>query len=190
MFLRVSVVTFFTVILMGCNKDLPIDKMSIQQEVKKLTTIDQQKIYLEVIYTEDQKTRTDRHALEVQHGYMSENVKEAVQKIIESDKINFMKIKEYLNIYGHPTIADHGEKASRTPFIVFHHTASIEAKEDCFELFYQAYKNGDLEAGSFSMYLNRWHTEKFGKRLSLPNPYQEEDMIKTLIEKLELQINF
>lgn len=189
-FLRIFGIIFYVILFVGCNNNSEKDKKSIRQEVNELITVDKQKLYLEEIYHLDQKARTNRQALEAEHGYMSEKVAVAVKKIMESDKINLLKVNQYLKTYGHPSIAEHGKKASMAPWIVIHHTASIEVKENYFNYLYQAYKNKDLKPGSFSMYLNRWHTEKFGERLSLPNPYREEEMIIALIDKLELQINF
>lgn len=181
-------VIFFILILVfsGCKETVVSSEEDFAKEVKSLSTIDLQKEFLEKIYDLDQRIRKDLPSIKLKYGFDSDKMKEAYKKMNAVDMGNIQKIELYLQQYGHPTIVEHGKKATLTPWIVIHHTSSIDSKERNFKYLYEAYKNGDLQPGSFSMYLNRFYTYKFEQRLKLPNPYKEEQLIDSLITRLDL----
>ncbi len=161
---------------------------SIEKQLEQLTTIDEKRIYLEEIHALDQEVRKNRAEIEVAYGYDSKELYEMTQKMVKIDRLNLMKIELYLEKYGYPTIAQHGEYAIGAPWIVIHHSSNLKAKEKNFRYLYSAYKSGDLKPGSFSFYLERFHRMKFGKRYTLPNPYREKQLIDSLIKRLELRV--
>ncbi|MFD2563837.1 hypothetical protein [Aquimarina rubra] len=169
----------------SCNQKYEI-KEEVIQEIASLKTDEQKRFFLEEIYKKDQQTRKDVTAIEVKYGYDSKEGKEAMLKAMKDDASNLKKIELYLEKYGYPSIAKHGERATRAPYIVIHHSGTIETKNKYFDYLYKAYKSGDLNPGSFSFYLERLHRMKFGKRFTLPNPYREEQLIDSLIKRLNL----
>ncbi|MGY3791797.1 hypothetical protein [Aquimarina sp. 433] len=183
-----KIVIFFILILVfsGCKEARVSSEKDFAKEVKSLSTIDLQKEFLEEIYKTDQETRNALNDARLTYGYDSAEKKEVQQIMVNNDRNNFQKIELYLQKYGHPSIAEHGEKASRAPWIVIHHTGDITSKERNFTYLYEAYRKGNLESGSFSLYLERLHRTKFGNRFTLPNPYREEQLIDSLITRLDL----
>jgi len=175
---------FLLLLLISCV--MKKSKADYEKEVSLLTETSKQQVFLENIYDLDQKVRKDVDTIEIQYGYESKERKEAVKRIVKIDVINLQKIELYLEQYGHPTIKVHGKKASSTPWIVIHHSGTIEARERNFRYLYSAYKNENLRSGSFSMYLNRFYSMRYGERFTLPNPYREEEMIHTLLTCLDL----
>ena len=87
----------------------------------------------------------------------------------------------------HPKKATHGETAARTPWIVFHHTTDLKIRDRYFKTLYEAYKNGDLDPSSLSLYLYRTHFFRFNESFRMPSPYREEQYIDSLVQKLGLQ---
>ena len=172
--------------ILSCKKSEELKSYSTLKDVEDLTTDAEKRDFLEHIYKLDQKVRKDNQEMEVKYGYDSKEVAFTIQVARKTDSLNLDNTIKYLNKYGHPTIKNHGEKAAYAPWIVLHHSASIKSREQNFKHFYKAYLDNDLEAESFSMFLNRLHTLKFGYRYSLPSPYQEKDMIDSLIKKLDL----
>jgi len=176
------------IIIIGCDQHSN-SKTSIAtiDEVDSLNSEDQKKVFLEKIYKQDQKVRNDLNEIEIKYGYDSNERKEAIRQSIKVDKQNLQKIELYLEKYGHPSIEKHGEYASRAPWLVIHHSANLESKKKIFTYLYSAYKNEDLKPGSFSFYLERFHRIKFGNRFTLPNPYREDQLIDSLIKRLDLK---
>ncbi|WP_299894368.1 hypothetical protein [uncultured Aquimarina sp.] len=183
-----KVLIFFVLILAcsSCKERGVSSEEDFVKEVKSLSTIDLQKEFLEKIYDLDQGTRTDLPDIEIKYGFDSAEMKEAYEKMNAMDMDNIQKIELYLQQYGHPTIVGHGKKAAMTPWIVIHHSENNISRERNFKYLYDAYKNGDLRSGSFSFYLERMHQIKFGNRFTLPNPYKEEQLIDSLITRLNL----
>ncbi len=160
--------------------------LSLNEEVASLSTDEEKRHFLEAIYDLDQEVRKKGDSIEVKYGYDSEELKKYAREAYKSNMLNLQKIELYLEKFGHPTIKEHGEKAAGTPCLVIHHTGDIETRTKYFTYLYNAYKNGDIEPGSFSFYLERFHRFKFGERFTLPNPYKEKDLINELIRRLEL----
>ncbi|WP_299604391.1 hypothetical protein [uncultured Aquimarina sp.] len=185
-----KVLTFLILILAfgSCKERGVSSEEDFVKKVKSLNTIDLQKEFLEEIYKTDQETRNALNDARLTYGYDSAEKKEVQQIMVNNDRNNFQKIELYLQKYGHPSIAEHGEKASRAPWIVIHHTGDITSKERNFTYLYEAYRKGNLESGSFSLYLERLHRTKFGNRFTLPNPYREEQLIDSLITRLNLVV--
>ncbi|SEM07208.1 hypothetical protein SAMN04487910_4052 [Aquimarina amphilecti] len=173
------------VLIVACNKE---DKISeeIILEVKSLVTNDQKIAFLEKIHRQDQKVRKALNEVELEFGYDSNEKEKAIQQMIKNDRANLQKIELYLQEYGHPSKDTLGELAAGTPWIVIHHSGSIESRQRNFAYLYKAYINEDLKPGSFSFYLERFHKLKYGNRFTLPNPYRQEQLIDSLIKRLDL----
>ncbi|MBQ4805198.1 hypothetical protein J8L88_20220 [Aquimarina sp. MMG015] len=173
------------ILILGCNKEDKISK-EIVLEVKSLYTNDEKMAFLEEIHLQDQKVRKNLAEVELEFGYDSDEKKGAIQQMIKNDRINLQKIELYLQEYGHPSKDTLGELAAGTPWIVIHHSGNIESRQRNFTYLYNAYINKDLKPGSFSFYLERFHRMKFGNRFTLPNPYKQEQLIDSLIKRLDL----
>ncbi|WP_378180951.1 hypothetical protein [Aquimarina sp. SS2-1] len=174
-----------TLTITSCNQKDKI-KEELIQEIASLKTDEQKRLFLEEIYEKDQQTRKDVTEVEIKFGFESNERKEALLKAMKDDASNLKKIELYLEKYVYPSIAKQGERATRAPYIVIHHSGTIETKNKYFDYLYKAYKSGDLNPGSFSFYLERLHRMKFGKRFTLPNPYREKQLIDSLIKRLNL----
>jgi hypothetical protein len=182
---RVSFVFVILISLCACNSG----HGSIEAEVKSLSTTAQQKVFLEAIYDLDQKVRADETKALREYGYESDQHKQAMANIMKTDQENLEKIELYLQMYGHPNIAQHGKHASAAPWLVIHHSSgATDARRRYFTYLHEAWKRGDLDGGQFAFYLNRFYQKEFGARLQIEGPFTEEFEIDTLITLLKLPL--
>ncbi len=175
-------------LFLGCKNQNESIIKDFSKEIEQLKTDEQKRLFLESISEADQAIRKKSREAALKDNNKDSVKAEMHTKMKEVDDENLQKIELYLKRYDHPTIDKHGDKACGAPWIVIHHSRTVKARERNFKYLYKAYSNGDLKPSSFSMYLNRYHSHKFGKRFTLPNPYREEDMIKALIEQLGLDV--
>ncbi|HMR89665.1 MAG TPA: hypothetical protein PKD51_16000 [Saprospiraceae bacterium] len=64
---------------------------------------------------------------------------------------------------------------------------SKESSRKYFETLYQAYKNGDIDGNAFTLYLGRFYSIIYNKRLDLERPCREGFDLYTLVKVLDLQ---
>lgn len=157
--------------------------VSAKEKIDSLTTDDKKKVFLEYIVDEDQKIRADISQIALDHGYDSQEHKDGIDLMKKMDRENLQKIEYYLKKYGNPSIERHGNKASYTPWLVIHHSYTIDARKRNFKYLYQAYLDKDLRESSFSLYLNRLYRMIHEKKYEIPNG---EDEIPSLITALGL----
>ena len=163
-------------------------ELIFQREIEGLDTPEKQKAFLEVIWNADQKVRADETTSLQQFGYKSIEHQEAILMMQSVDKINLKKIEWYLELYGHPSLAKHGRKACKTPWVVIHHSSSaFDARTRNFKYLYRAWQNKDIDGGQFTSYLNWFYQYENGNRLDLKSPYTEEFEIDTLLKLLDLK---
>ena len=163
------------------------DKQAIAKEIASLSSIEIQKSYLERIHNADQKTRRNNSETLHYYGMDSEEYKQSVQEMIQSDVNNLERIEQYLKKYGHPSLSKHGTKATNTPKLIIHHAVGgIPPRARNFKYLYEATKTKDLELGGLSFYLNRWYELKFGERIFWEGSYTVEMEMDTLFKALEL----
>jgi hypothetical protein len=119
-------------------------------------------------------------------GVGSKAYKNNRDSMMKLDIINLAKIETYLSKYGYPTLKNHTEDAVLTPWLIIHHNPDKEISRKHFNTLYQAYKKGDLEGGAFTLYLGRFYSVVYNKRLDLESPYTEEFEVDTLVKALDL----
>lgn len=170
-------------LLFGCKDN---EVKYYEQEVQKLETNSQKREFLEEIYAKDQDIRNKIQNLRTNHGVKSDIYKQAIEKLHTTDSQNLEKLQLYLTYHDHPQKKVLGDQATLTPWLIAHHTSKLNSKKEVFPYLYKAYKNSDLDAGKMSTFLARWYFSIYGKRLKLPNPYREEQMIDSLIKDLKL----
>lgn len=154
----------------------------------QLSTIEKQRSFLETIYDLDQQVRKESTTTQQTYGLNSPEYKAVDQKMRSVDTDNLNKVEQYLKTYGHPTLKEHGEKATRAPWIVIHHAmGGVPPRERNFKYLYQAWKNKDLENGQFTFYLNRMYEKKFNERLRWNRPFKVQEEVDSLVQLLNLQ---
>ena len=159
-------------------------------EIQNLITDELKRAYLEAIFKADQDVRNaeEEYAIVSKYGRDSEEFREHLAKMKETDAISLNKVEAYLAQYGHPSKAALKEIAALTPWAVVHHQSEYEPRVTNFNHLYKGYLNNDIEEGSFSMYLARMYQIKNGERLDMKGPYKEADKIALMIEELGLNI--
>lgn len=158
-----------------------------QAEIDQLSSFTKQSEYLEKIGDLDQKVRNDEIEILQKYGHLTQMYKNALDSIIKVDAINLAKIDAYLTKYGHPSLKTHSKEATRTPWIVIHHNPGKETSRKHFKTLYLAYKIGDIDGSAFTLYLGRFYSIVYNKRLDLESPYREEFEVDTLVKALDLQ---
>jgi hypothetical protein len=171
----------------SCNtpKDIALSKP--EDENLQLESILDKRNYLESIFKDDQKVRSEKGSeIMIEHGKDSEEFRAYINTQIKQDEQNLNKIEAYLKNYGHPVRSEVGEIAAITPWSVIHHSQGYEPKKRNFEALYKAYKNNDIDDGQISMLLGRMYLIKNGERSRKGSPLKSADEIKQLIEELGL----
>lgn len=177
--------------IIGCNyqnvdsveQSLPLN---IIQKIDSLNTDNQKQEFLEYIVDEDQKIRREISDILLKYGYDSDEHRESIDRMKIQDQENVLKIEYYLKKYGNPSIVKHGDKASYAPWLVIHHSYTIEARRRNFKYLFEAYLNKDLEEDSFSLYLNRLYNITHGENFEVPDGEEE---IPSIITALNLEEN-
>lgn len=173
-------------VLFVCCKNTDTMKQ-IDQEIASLTIVEKQTQFLEDIFSKDQEVRHFETEQLEKFGHDSKEHQLAVQKWMEADEQNLLKIEAYLKTYGHPILKKHGKNAFRTPFIVIHHAqGGVEPRKRNFPYLFKAYKQGDLDGEELSFFLNRMYDKQFGRRIKWDKPYRLEEELDTLFKSLDL----
>ena len=106
------------------------------------------------------------------------------------EKINLKKVGTYLELFGHPKIAEVGPLATQTPWTIIHSQKGddrIEVRTKYFPFFFKAFLNGDVNDGQMVMFLNRFYEFKFGEKFKGNSKFDSRDQINTLIHLLNLE---
>jgi hypothetical protein len=179
-------ILYVTVLSCKYQDERPLVEYS--DEIQSLISNDKKRTYLEAIFKEDQEVRNSQGEYDIvlKYGRDSKEFENRIKIMKETDYQNLKKIETYLDQWGHPSKKDLGEIAALTPWVVVHHASDYEPRVSNFKYMYRGFKNGDMDEGSFSMYLARMYQIKYGERLDMGGPYQEKDKINRLIKKLDL----
>lgn len=164
-----------------------LDKAFVE-EIKQLSTDESKTAYLEAILEIDQKVRIDEDTVLIKYGHDSKEHKAQWDLIRQTDQLNLQKVELYLATYGYPKKGIQSREALTAPYMVIHHQPNNGSRKKNFHYLYKAYKDGDLNSGSFAFFLNRFHATEFGHRLELKSPFREDFEIDTLIKALKLQV--
>lgn len=167
-----------------------MDKASsatIDQEVESLQTIEKQRIFLEEIGKLDQDVRHHSTNQLKAYGYDSDQHQLALQEMMQMDRDNLSRIELYFKIHGHPRLDDHGQKATNVPWMVIHHSSEdTQPRRQNFKYLYTAFKDGDLDDGALTFFLNRMYDFKYGYRIDWNRPFTAEEELDTLFKALDL----
>lgn len=182
--MKIVILLSISFFIFSCKKETI---HNYQAEIDQLSTYVKQSEYLEKIYYIDQNIRTEGADLLQKTGEKSIEYKNNRDSMMKLDVINLAKIETYLSKYGYPSLKNHTEDAVLTPWLVIHHNPDKETSRKHFKALYQAYKKGDLEGGAFTLYLGRFYSVVYNKRLDLESPYTEDFEVDTLVKVLDLQ---
>lgn len=156
-------------------------------ESNLLKTKAEQQQFLEAIYDLDQFVRNEETRLLEAHGYESKIYKDHLSIMMDTDSQNLKHIERYLSQYGYPTKKDHGGKAASTPWLVIHHAwGDVDIRRRNFKHLYKAWKEGNIDGGAFTFYLNRMYKVEKGQRLQIKSPFTEAFEVDTLIQAMDL----
>lgn len=170
----------------NCIHSVNKDNSAIIKEVDNLSSDAQRKEYLEQIIDRDQEIRNKESEIVLKYGVYSTEHQKIVEEISVLEDKNLERIEIFLEKYGHPTIEKHGYKASYAPWLIVHHSKSIEDRTRNFSYLYKAYISGDLEKNSFYLYLDNLYRMKHRERF-IPPPGKDE--VESIIERLGLLKN-
>lgn len=155
--------------------------------VEKLTDRRQQWIFLDSIGKLDQKVRQDEIDALQKYGYDSEEHKQAMARMVQTDASNLECIEAYLAIHGHPTHEKHGIDASSVPGLVIHHSPEgLDSRLRNFKYLYSGYLNRGVFEDDLIMILNRAYQIKYDERITWNRPYRSDEELDTLIRSLGL----
>lgn len=147
-------------------------KPALDESIKALTTTAAKKAWLEDIFKTDQGHRDKQSDAKLQNQKDTENLK---------------KVEQYLAIHGYPDIKELGETAAVTPWIVIHHSGTLETRLRNFKIIDQAYRDGNIKGSAFYLYLFRTYFIKTGEQFKMKkSPFTTEEEIEALIEALEV----
>jgi hypothetical protein len=131
------------------------------KEIEQLTTDSLKKEYLESIFRADQEIRA-YWSESSQKDTSSQARKRVLNEVREVDSINLIKVRLYLEKYGHPKREHIDGLALATPWCIVHHATHNEARIELYPILLKAYRDGDLEEEPFRLYLCRTLSEYTG----------------------------
>lgn len=181
-FLKIAFLLLIYVLSSGCDTEVK----DLAKEVDSLNSIALRTAFMDKLYDDDNIVRNDVSNALRNFGIHSEEHKKALAEMKRVDEENARKLSAYLKKYGHPEKDIHGNKAIETPWLISHHAADYETKEENFRYIYQGFLNGDIEGGRLSMFLGGMYEAKFGDRLKFDKPFTEEVEIDTIMKVLDL----
>lgn len=164
---------------------LPIAQLD---EIKSLKTDDQKRAYLEGIYEADQKVRNTEKEVSIigQYGYRSDQHMTYIEDQWRQDEQNIVKIESYLAEYGHPEFISLGEVATKTPWLVIHHSADADLRLKYFGTLYSAYLRKNIDYSALALYLESTYRMLHDEEIRIEYPYTTNDRIEFLINQLNL----
>ena len=159
----------------------------IDQEVYALKSTEAKRDFLEEVFKEDQKYRQGQSSQILQtYGKLSKQYQSFMIDSDRNDSLNLAKVESYVKIHGYPNLQTLGELAAQTPWAVIHHANNYEDRLRNFKLLHQAYQDGNIDSGAFSLFLERMYNYKFRQRYVIEGVYDQAEQIEKLIQLLEL----
>lgn len=125
---------------------------TISSEIKSLTNDSLKSSYLEGIFYEDQKIRSEW--LESINAD-SITLRNVLKKVGYVDSINLLKIDGYLNFYQYPNRSKHSDLAVLTPWLVIHHATYNDVRIRNYPVLLNAYSAEDVREEELKMYMAR-----------------------------------
>lgn len=178
-----NLISAFLFLLLSCGKDPGASAPNLTSEVDGLGTTEAKREYLEEIFESDQQLR-----LKMGDPKLSEAEKDELwAQQNQTDLLNLQKIEKYLEVKGYPGRTEVGEIAALAPWTVIHHQKNYQTRNRYFKPLYKAWLEENIDDNALSFYLNRTYEIKFGERSKMPGPYDPEEEIDLLIQKLDLE---
>ncbi|WP_157956129.1 hypothetical protein [Flavobacterium kingsejongi] len=173
------------IVLLGfgaCHRKERINVLTEEdkQEICNLDTPQKRDCFLEEIVDADQGIRNKDGYYIMKYGYYSHEYNQLNNNTIQLDLLNLQKIELYLEKYGHPTNSS-SEKAIYTPWLIIHHSATIEDREKNFHYLYDAYRSGILKDGYFTNFMQRFYSLKNNRSFE---PKEKNNEIEELVQAL------
>lgn len=126
-------------------------------------------------------------AIAKKYGNDSQEHQEVWEMINLTDQQNLLKVNLILEKFGYPQKSKVGEAAAGVPIMVVHHAADYNLRVEYTDMFYDAWKAGDIRDVVFALFLERMHLMKYDKYFSYPSPYKHEEKIDAMLTKLNLK---
>ncbi len=174
----------FLLLVFACQEKTSEDIVAL---IKGLDTAEKQMAFLRTIANNDQEVRRADIAAIEGYGQNSKEHKASTQTMLAVDADNLIKIQEYLNQYGHPTVMTHGERESLVPWLVtYHASGGFGPKMKIFPFLLKGYKSGDLDSSSLVTILEKMHIEKFGNSVEWYRSMTDAEKIELLMTAMDL----
>jgi len=171
---------FISLTVISCNSTGSNPSAAIEKEVKSLTTNEAKREFLLNVLTTDQKYRNEQEEAVLKQGKDSQAYKDFIAERDKMGRENYLKIDQYISVYGHPKPFNVGLNLTATPCTVIHHSGTLEEQMKHYPVLYKAYKKGHFTNFIFLKYLRGMYELKFNKYLKIKSPYTEDDEIAAL----------
>lgn len=125
---------------------------NISLEVKSLVNDSLKSAFLENVFYEDQKIRTEW--LESMNAD-SITLKNVLNKVRYVDSINLLKVDNYLSSHKYPSRSKQTNIAVLTPWLVIHHATFNEVRIKNYQILLDAYLASDIREEELKMYIAR-----------------------------------
>ncbi len=156
-------------------------------EFENLQSTEDHKVFLEDIFEKDQYYRRKSGEIIQTYGYESPEHLQNSTNLDKLDSINLSIIEQYLVKFGYPNKELVGEIAAYAPWAVIHHSGLYDERVRNYNYIKTAFDNGNIDQGSFMMYLDRTYLSKTGNSYDRENSGSEEERIRLIIEELGLK---
>ncbi len=161
---------------------------ALLQEIKGLTTIESQTIYLENIYNKYIELRKLETEAWNSYGRNSDSYNELVNDHKPIDDEYLQKIEVYLDTHGHPSIVKHGRLSAYIPTIQTVQSDNIDVLMANYKYLNDAYLFNDIPGEMFYKYLLEIYRKKEKERY-LPSPdFGVDENIEALRSSLNLDV--
>lgn len=184
---QIIVLILFTFLIqISCSQKDNIELETIKSEILSLETIENKEVFLNNLFTEDQKYRSQESDIILKYGFDSKEFHALWNKIQLNDSINFIKTKFYLKNHGYPSCKVFKEMPCSLLIYIDGHQGSFEKQKEVYSFFYDAYKSGNLDEDSMLWVLDEMYERKNLKNYHRPPSYKVKERIKELISILGL----
>lgn len=185
-FKKIFLIIFLTTTI-SCQNPPKNDTSNVEEEIAALKSNADREKYLESIFEADQNIRNGESSeILFKYGKKSKELKAFYKKMDSIDKLNLNRVETYLKKFGYPQIDSVSQNANLTPWLVIQHSADIQTRKSNFQVLNEAYKNKNLNANQFDLYLGRTYEIINGTYPRTEGPYNPEEKIARLIKELNL----
>ncbi len=162
--------------------------INLDSLITSLHTKERKEKFLIDLLQRDQEVRDSDKKLEIlkrnNYDMKSEEFQNYARKMVDTDSINFLKAKKYLEAFGYPDYLESDSKANYALNVTALHQP-FKRQLVLFPYIYKAYNDGLINSERFSFFLNKMHIHKYGE--SHPHAITYEENIEQLLDKLQLK---